>query len=88
LKKFIKFVFLAAACLILTACMRVEAKGLNGEKSIEVVQATQRSTPIPVNNQAELDLTNPCLDCHTDKQQLVENARPEIVEEKESKGVG
>jgi hypothetical protein len=89
LNRLFNFILLAASLLILTACARAEAKGLNGQESLEVAQNAQGSSPnAAINNQASIDLTNPCLDCHTDKQQLMENARPEVEEEKESKGVG
>jgi hypothetical protein len=48
------------------------------EELVEVVL-----NPDPVEQEA-----NYCLDCHTDKQRLIDTARPEVVEKAESSGEG
>jgi uncharacterized lipoprotein YajG len=71
---------LLASIFILTACARAAT-------------ATATATPLPEDTPAitpiiEGVFLNECRNCHTDKQRLINTARPEEVVEKESSGAG
>jgi hypothetical protein len=69
---------LIAGLLVVSACSpKVEASVAPMDMSVDTVEVIL-STP-------EVD---ECLACHTDKQRLIDTAKPEEVKVKESKGVG
>ncbi len=69
----------AMAALSLTACKAApEATEIAPEVTVELPTAAPLPTQEP----------NYCLDCHTDKDQLIANAKPEETTESESEGAG
>jgi hypothetical protein len=89
---------LLVLALVLTACT---APAANSTAEIEisasptvvsptdtVVPPTEQPSATPVNTPTELAAVNYCLDCHTDKDELIRTAKPEEYIEKESEGAG
>jgi hypothetical protein len=69
---------LLASAFLLTACARnAQAKVAPVPKSIPVSDTVTEPAP-----------TNECLNCHTDQQMLIDTAKPEEVQVKESSGTG
>lgn len=67
------------AALSLTACQAAPAATVAApEATVELPTAAPLPTQEP----------NYCLDCHTDKDQLIANAKPEETTESESEGAG
>jgi hypothetical protein len=60
---------------------------VNGDLFPDIQTAQKKPAAKLVATNSE-PLTNYCLECHSDKQSLIDNAKPEEVVEKESKGVG
>lgn len=76
--------FLAVSTLFLTSCQ--------SSTSLSVSQASDGNAPvvnslISASEQTVVE-NNECLNCHSDKDRLIETAKPEAVVEAESKGVG
>jgi outer membrane lipoprotein-sorting protein len=71
-------VFLLTAALILSACAPA------GTESPSATQAPEEAETVST-VEAEAD---ECLACHTDKQRLIDTAKPVDAAESESKGVG
>jgi hypothetical protein len=62
----------------LTACAgNVEAKAVPVQESIQTSEPVTEPAP-----------TNECLNCHIDQQRLIDTAKPEDVQVKESSGAG
>lgn len=69
---------LLAPVFLLTACAgNVEAKAVPVSENIPIAESVIEPAP-----------TNECLNCHTDKQKLIDTAKPEEVQVKESSGAG
>jgi len=68
---------IAGACLI-AACATIKVESSTGTEQPLATEAVLASTP-------EADK---CLACHTDKQRLIDTAKPVEIAEAESKGVG
>ncbi len=87
---------LAGCGLLLSGCQaRPEMPVFNGvltqSAPIGEVALAQGSdpTPEPVTGEVEAAAVNECLECHSDKDLLIANAKPEAPQaESESKGVG
>lgn len=70
---------LLASIFFLTACARAVAA---------TATPLPEETPIITTPVIEDAFINECKNCHTDKQLLIDTARPIVVAEAESKGVG
>ena len=60
----------------------------SGAKTAEPTSIPPLATSIPLNVPIAYAKSDHCLDCHSDKQQLIDTAKPEEVVEKESTGAG
>ena len=76
----------------LVACQREAVTSLTDEVYVSVDMHSQGEiNPIaiaPVPTSQDAPEPNECLKCHTDKQRLIDTAKPEEVVESESSGVG
>ncbi|MBI5965769.1 MAG: hypothetical protein HY863_20010 [Chloroflexi bacterium] len=76
-----KKIILLTSIFLLTACGRVAAE--------EAATATSLPEKTPVISKViEEPILDECENCHTDKQRLIDTAKPEEVVEKESSGTG
>lgn len=90
----IRYIFLPLSCLLLAACAQA-TPSITQEPTTEPVEATPTVLALvveqPTSEPTPLPMENPvdeCLNCHTDKQRLIDTAVPEPPKESESKGVG
>ena len=82
---FTAFSLLISSCQSLDVAVNVDNPTTAGE--IPVVGALINSTS-QEDNSAGITENNECLNCHTNKDRLIETAEPEKPAEIESKGVG
>lgn len=71
-----------AACTPAAQPVEPAASVSDSQPALETAPATEEAAPV------EETAADACVDCHTDKDRLIETADPEVVEEKESKGAG
>jgi uncharacterized lipoprotein YajG len=81
LYKFKTAILLIVAFFVLTACTSKPA-----ETAVATDDPTAEATVEAVASVAPV--SNECLNCHTDKQHLIDTATPIVAVEAESKGVG
>ncbi len=72
---------LAAFALILAACSQAPA-------AAPTVEPTALEPVAPTATVQTVAAKDTCVECHTDKEQLIQTAKPEEVKPKESEGVG
>lgn len=72
------FLCLAVSAAVLGAC----STQASTPPAVETVSPTAQATA------TEVPATNECLNCHTEKQSLIDTAKPVVAVEAESKGVG
>jgi hypothetical protein len=85
--------FIVVLTILLSACARTEnptqSPTLEPITRAEPVSVQPTATAFkPVIPTPTLPPVNQCLTCHTDKQRLIDTAKPEEVVEKESTGTG
>ncbi len=68
--------------LVLWACANASESATPSPVQTEAAKATEAPTASPTASPDE------CLLCHTDKQRLIDTAKPVVAAESESKGVG
>lgn len=78
MKRLSKWVIFAAAALLFASCAKPPA----AEPTAAAPTAAPQPTEAPVSQK------NSCLECHSDKDELVANAKEEVKVESESTGVG
>jgi hypothetical protein len=83
LSKFKLILLISAVTLALAACSAKPPTEAATEA--ESAPATEEATPVAV---ASAVPDTECLNCHTDKQHLIDTAAPVVEAESESKGVG
>ena len=81
---------LATFTLLISSCQTSQATNVDRQTMDGKIPAANAliNSPSQQNNRAGLAENNECLKCHSDKDRLVETAKPEESVESESKGVG
>ena len=72
------FIPLLAALVVLSSCTTKSPTPTAAVTESPTSEATAIAEPV----------ANECLNCHTEKQRLIDTAKPVVVAEAESKGVG
>ena len=78
MSKLKNIVFLTFVLFVLSSCTTKSPTPTVAVTESPTAEATATAAPI----------TNECLNCHTEKQRLIDTAKPVVVAEAESKGVG
>ena len=73
------FILLIVVLFALSSCATKSPTQTAAATEIPASEATATAAPVVVNE---------CLNCHTEKQRLIDTAKPVVVAEAESKGVG
>ncbi len=71
-----------AACTPAAQTVEATEEAAVSQPAPEAVPATEEAAPV------EETGADACVDCHTDKDRLIDTAAPVVEEEKESKGAG
>ncbi|NIW46387.1 MAG: hypothetical protein GWN14_07820 [candidate division Zixibacteria bacterium] len=86
--------YLITLILLMGGSLFLEACKLNSTEAIDATATNRIAVPTPsVQNivsgpVAENDVVDQCLTCHTDKQMLIDTAKPEEEEVSENEGAG
>jgi hypothetical protein len=80
---------LALIALILAGCASAGAPATLPSAPVPTESLpTPDPTPSPGTPEVDERMSNACLDCHSDRERLIDTARPEEAEASESSGVG
>lgn len=78
MSKLKNIVFLTFVLFVLSSCTTKSPTPTAAVTESPTAEATATAAPV----------ANECLNCHTEKQRLIDTAKPDVVAEAESKGVG
>lgn len=78
MSKLKNIVFLTFVLFVLSSCTTKSPTPTAAVTENPTAEATATAAPV----------ANECLNCHTEKQRLIDTAKPVVVAEAESKGVG
>ena len=78
MSKLKNIVFLSFVLVVLSSCTTPPPTPTAAVTESPTAEATATAAPV----------ANECLNCHTEKQRLIDTAKPVVVAEAESKGVG
>lgn len=78
MSKLKNIVFLTFVLFVLSSCTTKSPTPTAAIPESPTAEATATAAPV----------ANECLNCHTEKQRLIDTAKPVVVAEAESKGVG
>jgi len=80
------FIYISIACLFFLAGCNTSTPEPTLEPEPTTPSPTEEPTPVP--SPVPTEVVDYCVDCHTDKEQLIAVAEPVLETESESSGVG